>query len=102
MALLFPFFYLLGFKTISPDTTILTGSGEIILTSDKPIPEIYYSIYSCIKEPVDETTTEFIEESPGKVFSIYYDMNRDKCLTYFLSLHLKGFTCLPIVYYNID
>ena len=57
MALLYPFFYLLGFKNISPDTTILTGSGEIILTSDKPIPEIDFSIYSCIKEPVDETTT---------------------------------------------
>ena len=34
MALLTPFFYLLGFKTISPDTNNLIGSGKITLTSD--------------------------------------------------------------------
>ena len=39
MALLYPYFYLF-FKTISPDTNQLIGSGEIILTSDKSIPEI--------------------------------------------------------------
>ena len=36
MALLYPYFYLF-FKTISPDTNQLIGSGEIILTSDKSI-----------------------------------------------------------------
>ena len=39
MALLYPFFYLMGFKTISPDTNILNGSGKFKLTSDKSIPK---------------------------------------------------------------
>ena len=45
MALLSPFFYLYGFKTISPETTILIGSGKIILTSDKSIPKYKLDFY---------------------------------------------------------
>ena len=45
MALLSPFFYLYGFKTISPETTILIGSGKIILTSDKSIPKYQLDFY---------------------------------------------------------
>ena len=40
MALLTPFFYLLGFKTISPDTTKFIGDGKIKLTHDKSTPKL--------------------------------------------------------------
>ena len=46
------FFYLLGFKTISPDITNLTktiGDGKIILTSDKLIPKLDL-LWACLSE----------------------------------------------------
>ena len=49
LAFLEPTFYIYGFKTISPDTYELSGSGKIIMTYNKSISD--FEIYSII---VDE------------------------------------------------
>ena len=81
LALLSPFFYLLGFKTISPDTTKIIGNGKIILSSDKSIPELEF-VYSCAREYGDEANIDDFNGSPEGKFEIEYNMNKDKCLFY--------------------
>ena len=85
LALLTPFFYLLGFKTISPDTTKITGKGKIILSSDKSIPELEF-VYSCTKEYGEEANMDDCNGSPEGKFEIEYNMNKDKCIFYYIEL----------------
>ena len=85
LALLTSFFYLLGFKTISPDTTKIIGNGKIILSSDKSIPELEY-IYNCAREGGEEGNWEDFNGSPEGKFEIEYNMNKDKCIFYSIEL----------------
>ena len=85
LALLTPFFYLLGFKTISPDTNKIMGKGKIILFSDKSIPELEYS-YSCAREYGDEANIDDFNGSPEGKFEIEYNLIKDKCIFYSIEL----------------
>ena len=97
MAALFPLFYLFGCKTISPDTDILAGSGKIIISSDKPIPEL--DLYYNCKQEYDDGVWDATDGS-NKI-EIEYDIQRDKCISF--SIFLKQPNKLefePIAIYN--
>ena len=83
MAALLPLFYLFGYKTISPDIAILIGSGKIIISSDKPIPEL--DLFNNCKQEYDEGVWDATDGS-NKI-EIEYDIKRDKCLSF--SIFLK-------------
>ena len=91
MALLTPFFYLLGFKTISPDTTKIIGNGKIILTSDKTIPKLDL-ILDCFYEYDILTLVldEYEDGTPDEKLEIEYS-NEDECSLYSISI-LQNYT----------
>ena len=89
LALLTPFFYLLGFKTISPDTTKITGKGKIILSSDKSIPELKV-IYDCAQVYGDEESDYVFHGSPEGKLEIEYNMNKDECIFYYIEIKPKN------------
>ena len=70
MALLYPYFYLIGFKTIYPDTTKIIGSGEIILTSDKAIPELNVQ-FGWTKPGIDSDDLDWLDGPDGKLVIKY-------------------------------
>jgi len=87
MAALLPLFYLIGYKTVSPDTPKLAGSGKIIISSDKPIPEMDL-MYNCVQY-YDEST---IGETDGSnKIEIEYDIDRDKCLVISIFLRQRNY-----------
>ena len=99
MAFLNPFFYLLGFKAISPDINILNGRGEIKMTSDKSIPE--YQILYCEFDKEEELLYH-IDGGDGidGIIKAFYDTEYNKLaminlkFTY-AQLHIPFF---PIIY----
>ena len=102
IALLKPFFYLLGFKTISPDTSKITGNGKIILTSDKPIPKLeYFSI--CRVGDNTIIYDESFDGSPEGKMEINYNINEDECVFYSLQFIPKNASShAPIVNYGTN
>ena len=106
MALLTPFFYLLGFKTISPDITNLTktiGDGKIILTSDKLIPKLDL-LWACLSEyDISSGNLDDYEDgSPDEKLEIEYT-NEDECSIYFISIFQDFMiTSAQIVYYSLN
>ena len=83
MAILFPFFYFFNYKAISPDTSILTGNGKIILSSDKLNPELRFE-YTCLNENGDDTTIRYVKKS-NKI-EIEYDIDKNECFAYYVYL----------------
>ena len=104
MALLTPFFYLLGFKTISPDTNNLIGSGKILLTSDILIAKEDISdtcsrdgsSYGNIYDDSEKTLTNEVE----------YDIDKEKCLIYSIDSTITfpngSKTLVTIAYFNTN
>ena len=86
MALLNPFFYLLGFKTISPDTTKIIGDVKIILTSDKSIPKLDL-VSDCFNEfgILTGSLDEYEDGCPDEKLEIDY-RNEDECSLYSISI----------------
>ena len=86
MALLNPFFYLLGFKTISPDTTKIIGDGKIILTSDKLIQKLDLGL-DCFNDDGISSggLDEYEDGSPDEKLEIDY-RNEDECSLYSISI----------------
>ena len=102
MALLTPFFYLLDFKTISPDTNKISGKVKIILTSDKPIPKYDYGP-SCSSEYGGSIGLDYFDGSPEGKMEIEYDIDKEKCLFYGVEFYPKDVRCnAPIVYYSTN
>ena len=102
MALLTPFFYLLDFITISPDTNKISGKVKIILTSDKPIPKYDY-LTSCIIEYGETDDLDYFDGSLEGKMEINYDIDREKCLFYGVSIYPKNVKCnAPIAYYSTN
>ena len=92
MALLTPFFYLLGFKTISPDITNITkkiGDGRIILTSDKLIPKLDL-LWACRKEyDISSGNLDDYEDgSHDEKLEIEYN-NEYECSIYSIYIYIK-------------
>ena len=92
MALLTPFFYLLGLKTISPDTTTFIGDGQIILTHDKSTPKLTIT-YGCTGRDIDEIN--ILDDYDGVtdkdlIVDIY--SNKGRCLIYDIVLQPKNGT----------
>ena len=82
MALLSPFFYLIGFKAISPDTQTYE-SGKFILTSDILIERQNIG-YGCITQ-YGESINDEDDDYPGSLINeIEFDLNEEKCLIYYL------------------
>ena len=106
MALLTPFFYLLGFKTISPDITNLTktiGDEKIILTSDKLITKV-----DLVKICFDEYDISmydgdgYEDGSPDENLEIKYN-NEDECSLYSIDIkHNYTNSYLPVAHYIIN
>ena len=102
MALLTPFFYLLDFKTISPDTNKISGKTKVILTSDKPIPKYEY-LTSCLIEYGESDDLEDFDGSLEGKMEIIYDIDRDKCLFYGIQIYPKNVNCnAPIAFYSTN
>ena len=102
MALLTPFFYLLDFKTISPDTTKISGKVKIILTSDKPIPKYDY-ISSCSLEYGESGDLDTFNGSLEGKMEIEYNIDREQCLFYGVQIYPKNVNCnAPIAYYSTN
>ena len=80
MALLTPFFYLLGFKTISPDTNNLIGSGKIILTSDILIAK--EDISDMCSTVVGGIANAYYGSEKSLKNEVEYDIDEEKCLIY--------------------
>lgn len=103
MAFLTPFFYLLGFKTISPDTTKIKGDGKIIITSDKSIQK-QNLVLDCINE--GDISTVFLDDyedgSPDEKLEIEYS-NEDECSVYSIDIE-QNYTnaYVTIVKYSIN
>ena len=103
MALITPFFYLLGFKTISPDTTKIKGNWKIILTSNKSIPKLSL-LFDCINEDGISTRIlgDYEDGSPDEKLEIDYS-NRDDCSLYSIDIGQNYTnTYVTIVGYNIN
>ena len=102
MALLYPFFYLMGLKTISPDTNILNGNGKFKLTSDKSIPK-YQIEYNEVFDEGDESG-EFItsDDETNEPIEISYNTETNKCVMICMKFGYYNIHCpsLPIVCYN--
>ena len=82
MALLSPFFYLIGFKAISPDTQTYE-SGKFILTSDILIEKQNIG-YGCITQ-YGESINDEDDDYPGSLINeIEFDLNEENCLIYYL------------------
>ena len=102
MALLYPYFYLLSFKTIYPDTTKIIGSGEIILTSDKAIPEIFFHFSWIDYQGIDSGELDFADGPDGKMV-INYNVDIEKGTIHELCLYLENIgNCFPVVFYNTN
>ena len=86
MALLTPFFYLLGFKTISPDTTKIIGDGKIILTSDKLIQKLDLGL-DCFNDDGISSggLDEYEDGTPDEKLEIEY-FNDDVCSLYSIDI----------------
>ena len=101
MALLYPYFYLIGFKTIYPDTTKIIGSGEIILTSDKAIPELNVQ-FGWTKPGIDSDDLDWLDGPDGKIV-IKYNVDKKKGLIQYLKLSPEYMNIVfPIVYYTTN
>jgi len=106
MALLTPFFYLLGFKTISPDITNITkkiGDGRIILTSDKLIPKLDL-LWACRNEyDISSGNLDDYEDgSPDEKLEIEYN-NEYECSIYSIYIYKNYMnTSVEVVYYSIN
>jgi hypothetical protein len=103
MALLTPFFYLLGFKTISPDTSKIIGDGKIILTSDKLITKV-----DLVKICFDEYDISmydgdgYEDGSPDENLEIKYT-NEDECSLFSIDIkHNYTNSYLPVAHYIIN
>lgn len=102
MALLTPFFYLLDFKTISPDTTKISGKVKIILTSDKPIPKYEY-LSTCLLEYGESSDVDYFDGSLEGKMEIEYDIDREKCLFYSVQIYPENVNCnAAIAYYSTN
>ena len=100
MAILFPFFYLFNYKTVSPDTSIITGNGKIILSSDKINPELRLE-YICYDEYGDDTTIEYAKQS-NKI-EVEYNIDKNKCFAYCVRLGKENWSHTePIVFYRTN
>ena len=102
MALLYPYFYLFGFKTISPDTNKIIGNENIIITSDKLFLQSDYFTICKIKESKN-IMSSFIFSSPfpSKEIKISYNENENECLIYEIHMMSNSTNHLaPIVSYN--
>jgi hypothetical protein len=103
IALLTPFFYLLGFKTISPDTNKLIGDGKIILTSDKSITKVDLSLDCFYEYDISTGILDNYEDgTPDEKLEIKY-RNEDEC-TFFSIQIIPNFTdsYLEIAGYSIN
>jgi transglutaminase/protease-like cytokinesis protein 3 len=106
MTLLHPFFYLLGFKTISPDTGKIIGNGTIILASDKSFPCLSSSI-NCKGKYINHSVyTIFVDGSTlVRKMTINYNINENenenenKCLIYEVYVNNTN-SFVPIAFYN--
>ena len=102
MALLTPFFYLLDFKSISPDTTKISGKVKIILTSDKPIPKYEY-LSTCLLEYGESSDVDYFDGSLEGKMEIEYDIDREKCLFYSVQIYPENVNCnAAIAYYSTN
>ena len=104
MAFLHPFFYLLGFKTISPDTAKIIGNGNIILTSDKLFPQNTYAT-DCKVRNTDNLQLYLTPDTLVKEMVIHYnvDENENGCLVYEIKMLSNSPNGLvPIVSYNTN
>jgi len=102
MALLYPYFYLLSFKTIYPDTTKIIGSGEIILTSDKEIPEIFFYFSWIDYQGIDSGELDSANGSDGKIV-INYNVDKEKGTIHELCLYPEfAGNCFPVAFYNTN
>ena len=100
MALLTPFFYLLGFKAISPDTTKINGNERIILTSEGLIPKLDFA-YSCSGEDIDDGMIydDYFDGTPDNKLEVKFEM--DECSIYGIELVPKNSNIYePLVYYK--
>ena len=104
MALLTPFFYLLGFKTISPDTNNLIGCGKIILTSNiliakEDISDMCSTVDGGIANAYDGSEKSLKNE-------VEYDIDKEKCLIYSISSVItfpnKSESSATIAYFNTN
>ena len=101
MACLNPFFYFIGFKTISPNTTKLLGHGKIILTSDILIPRNDIA-YSCLTKYGESTYGDFDEYDGTLKNEIEYNLDKDECLLFTISAVPKNSnTFETIAYFDI-
>ena len=103
MALLTPFFYLLGFKTISPDTSKIIGDGKIILTSDKLITKVDL-VTDCFNDDGISTGIgdDYEDGSPDENLEIEYT-NEDECSLYSIDIkHNYTNANVPVAHYIIN
>lgn len=98
MALLSPSFYFFGYKAISPDTAKLVGGGKIIISSDKPVPELQVQ-YICL---YGELGINEYTDGSNKI-EIEYDMNNEKCLLFCIFLQQTDkYHMEPIAFYRAN
>jgi hypothetical protein len=103
MALLTPFFYLLGFKTISPDTSKIIGDGKIILTSDKLITKVDL-VTDCFNDDGISTGIgdDYEDGSPDENLEIEYT-NEDECSLYSIDIkHNYTNSYVTVAHYSIN
>ena len=103
MALLTPFFYLLGFKTISPDTSKVIGDGKIILTSDKLITKVDL-VTDCFNDDGISTGIgdDYEDGSPDENLEIEYT-NEDECSLYSIDIkHNYTNSYVTVAHYSIN
>ena len=102
MALLTPFFYLLDFKSISPDTPKISGNGKIILTSNKSLPEFDF-LYSCEAEYGSSGCLDYFDGSPEGKMEIEYNIDKEKCLFYGIQIYPENENShAPLVFYSTN
>ena len=103
-AYLFQFFYLKGFKTISPDTKTIRGSGEskILLTNDESLDDEL--IVSLMMDPTNPDDSEMNEINvfDGKL-EVKFNLINEKYKLLFLGIYdFSVDNIIPMVIYQLN
>ena len=102
-AYLLQFFYLKGFKTISPDTNIISGRGEskLVLTNDEPLDDEF--IVSLIMDPTNPDDSEIndLEVFDGKL-EVKFNLINEKYKLLILGIYdISVDNIIPMVFYQL-
>ena len=102
--LLNPFFYLFGFKKISPDVIQLNENGKIILSFDKPIPAYQIENGDIYGDDLEIASDDMSDgESNGIIETINY-LEFNKCLITYIkfSYNFMDYPVIQMVYYRTN